>query len=224
METGMLHTHHLFVVLYLLLFAGKAGLVFARKPETLRRFNRKTRILHIVLAAGFTLTGIYLVARAPDGLRTVYLAKYGLLVLTIGVGVVAIKRANPVLTGLVVLLLAYTYGISKAHNFMLLSEKTRLAQVSARLPVKQAEDPVALGKALYQVSCLRCHGPKGDAAYRKSKNLTVLEGDANWVKSFLEAGPGTMPTYDYLAPHEADAIAAYVLTLREGSSAAPEEQ
>lgn len=215
MQTGMLHTHHLLVVLYILLFAWKAVLVFLRKKEALDRLNRRTKVPHIVLSAGFLATGIYLAAVAPLGVQTVFVVKYVVIVLIIGVGIVGIRRMSIPLTALTLLLLVYTYTIGKSHGLLLQSHKTQVLYAANHVHDKLREDPIAYGQVLYETACLRCHGAEGKALYRQSKDLTQAPADTSYIKAFIRNGAGSkMPAFDYLNEYEKDALAAYVRSLQ----------
>ncbi|MDX2063602.1 MAG: c-type cytochrome [Bacteroidia bacterium] len=215
MDTGLLHTHHLFVVLYLLLYLTKFGLLAARRGPALERLNRKTKVLHIVLASGFTLTGLVLAFRAPASTSLPHLVKYAALVAVIGLGVVAFKRRNVVLGALGLVLLAYSYGLGKTHDVLLRSERTQLAAASHALGETLTQDPVRVGERLYQTACARCHGTDGASEYRKSRNLQLYAADTTAVVAVLKAGLKPMPRYDYLSEAELRALALYVGTLKQ---------
>lgn len=219
MDTGILHAHQfLFVPLYILLFLVKAVLILGGKKEALQRLNTRTKVVHIVLAVGMTLTGLFLVFRAPGALQTTYLLKYVLLLAIIGFGVMAVKRMSRGLAVLVLLLLGYTFAISKAHSPALESEQARLERFAAVANDRLQENQVAYGKALYERSCQRCHGANGEAAYRKSKNLAAIPADTAYVVAFLNNAVKPMPSYSYLQPYEQESIAAYVLTFQTGGA------
>jgi cytochrome c5 len=213
MDTGLLHTHNLLVILYALLLLAKLVLIIGKRQDQLATLNRKTKVVHIVLAAGFTLTGLVMAFRAPLGAGTVYLVKYAILLAVIGLGVVGVKRMNPVLTGLALLLIVYVYGASKTHSLALQPERARLATIAATAAVDHPGDTLALGRALYNDACVRCHGPQGDSGYLKSKNLQREGIGQDYITTVLLAGQNTMPKYDYLTNDQRTALARYVLSL-----------
>ena len=60
MYTGMLHTHTLVVILFLLIYLIKVGLLLFAKPETLDKFSKRIKIPEIIVSTLFLATGIYL--------------------------------------------------------------------------------------------------------------------------------------------------------------------
>lgn len=213
MDTGLLHTHNLLVILYALLLLAKLVLIAGKKKEQLDKLNRKTKVLHIVLAAGFTLTGLVMAFRAPLGAGTVYLVKYAILIAVIGLGVVGVKKMNAPLTGLALLLIVYVYFASKTHSLALQPEASRLKNITAAQMTEHPGDTLALGMALYNDACVRCHGPQGDSGYLKCKNLQREGIGQDYITTVLLNGQNTMPKYDYLTDDQRTALAKYVLTL-----------
>lgn len=210
MDIGMLHTHHLLVVLYIILLALKVVLVTAGQKHALTTLNGRTRVTHIVLASLMLATGLYLMFKSPVGLAPHSIVKYVILLAGIALGVVGVKRMSIPLSVLALLAFGYVYGIAKTRSMTLTPEKSRIEAV---WEAHAAAPPTARGQAIYEAACIRCHGPAGDAQYRKAANLKGNEKPDPYKRQVIEQGLNTMPGYGYMTDEQLDAVVAYINTL-----------
>lgn len=206
----MLHSHHLVVVLYLLLIVGGLGVMLLRRAS-LDAFNKRARIGHMVLGTLMLLTGGYLAVKSPLGFSGVALVKYVLLLVAIGLAVVGLRRIKAALVAGSIVVLLYVYGISKTDSLT-------LTPVSARMELAwqatSTVSPKEQGKVLYSVGCVACHGADGKAGYLKSKDLTASRVDSSYIVALLKNGKGLMPAYGSLSDAQHAALVEYVQSLR----------
>ena len=75
--------------------------------------------------------------------------------------------------------------------------------------------PVAVdGKAVYQKTCVVCHGVKGDMGASGAFNLTTSELNLDERIAVITSGRNTMAAYkDLLKEEEIAAVAEYTMTL-----------
>lgn len=212
METGMLHTHHLMVVLYMALLLVKTVIVFARQKHALMTVNRLTRIPHIVIATLMLGTGIFLMLKAPGGMDPQIWAKIGLVALSIPLAVVGFKRMNPVLPLLALACFGLAYQMGRARSITLQGAEARIAAVYAG--TTDTENAGERGEKVYTIACRRCHGSDGKSGFRKSKDLTVSELRPEIMKDFIRNGQGVMPEFKYLTEQQLDDLVAYVQKLK----------
>jgi mono/diheme cytochrome c family protein len=215
LDTGLLHLHHLLVVLYSLQLIAKVALVVARKPDALARFTGLLRIPHLILAGLMLATGLYLALRAPDGFAAWSLVKYAVLVGAIGLGLLAVRQHSVAAGVLSVGLIAYAYAISHDHDAKLRSQGRQFDDAWAAA----APTTLARGQAIYEAGCRRCHGSDGKAGYRKSKDLTQLR-DSTAIAAIVRAGVlgKAMPAYPQ-AQLSDEQLGALIVYVREGLSA-----
>jgi mono/diheme cytochrome c family protein len=210
MDVGMLHSHHLVVVLYLLLIVAGLGVMILRRAA-LEAFNKRARIGHMVLGSLMLLTGGYLAVKSPLGFSGLALVKYVLLLAAIGLAVVGLRRLKAALVAGSIVVLLYVYGISKTDSLMLTPVADRMEkawQATAMLPTTEK------GKVLYTVGCVACHGANGKAGYLKSKDLTASRVDSSYIAALLKNGKGLMPAYGSLSDAQHAALVEYVQSLR----------
>jgi cytochrome c553 len=210
MDTGMLHSHLLLVVLYILLFTIKVILLFINQKNLLATFNGKTRKLHIILASLMLLTGLILAYRSPVGLADFSIAKYVLILLGVVLGVISIKKLNKGLALGALLAFVYVFGISKTHSLLLQNQESRVREALQSFPSNLEEQKAERGKAIYQQACLRCHGEKGDAQFRKAFNLAASTSSDNVKAAAIKYGRNAMPKFEYLSDSEIQDVIAYI--------------
>jgi len=217
MDTGLLHTHHLVVVLYMVLLASKVVIVWTRNKHLLFTLNGKTRIVRIVLEVLMLATGGMLLTRSPVGLEIFSVVKYIALIAGIGAGIVGVKRMNPILATFALLCFGYVYGVSKTRSSLLVSEKTQIQNAVAGFPATAASQADALkrGQAIYTIACVRCHGIDGTSAFRKAKNLATSPLSDAAKAGIITGGMNVMPAYSYLNAGEVQDVVVYLNTLKK---------
>lgn len=81
---------------------------------------------------------------------------------------------------------------------------------------KSREDLGAAGQRLFMQHCMSCHGPdrKGSGNYPSILNINKKLDEAQLI-AFINTGRRMMPAFAHLKPQEKDAIASYVLELKD---------
>lgn len=81
---------------------------------------------------------------------------------------------------------------------------------------KPREDLGAAGQRLFMQHCMSCHGPdrKGSGNYPSILNINKKLDEAQLI-AFINTGRRMMPAFGHLKPQEKDAIASYVLELKD---------
>jgi mono/diheme cytochrome c family protein len=210
MDTGILHSHVLLVVLYIVLFTVKVILLLTNQKNLLVTFNGKTRILHIILASLMLLTGIILAYRSPVGLADFSIAKYILILLGVVLGVISVKKLNKALALTALFAFAYALGIAKTDSILLQGEESRVREALQSFPGNLEEQKAERGKAIYEQACLHCHGEKGDAQFRKAFNLATSLSSDNVKAAAIKYGRNAMPKYEYLSDSQIQDVIAYI--------------
>lgn len=217
MFTGLLHTHTLFVVLYLLLLLIKTVLLLAGKTETLDKFREKTKIWEMVIATIFLLTGIGLWTQSAAVNTAFFWVKIILVIAIIPLGIVVFKKKSKSLGLLPLLLFVYVYGISETKSLTFNTNPVAIyssedVQVPSRMnPDSEDYDQMAHGKKIYQKHCTSCHGEEGDLNKSGANDLTNSEMKMKGIKSRIRDGRKSMPAYgNILSKKEIQAVGSYL--------------
>lgn len=200
MYTGVLHTHYLVVILFLLLYVVKTILLLSDKTELLANFSRKTRVAEMIISALFLITGIYLTTQVPFGGKYDYLfyIKIIMVFASIPVAVVGFKRRNKVLAALSLLLITGAFGLGEAYH--------------KRIGKKESSGSMTAdnrGKMLYEDNCSLCHGSDGKLGASGAKDLTATQFGTGEIREIILHGKGAMRPIN-VSEEEAATIAEYV--------------
>ncbi|MFD3001379.1 SirB2 family protein [Pontibacter toksunensis] len=233
---AFLHTHILVVVLFLVFFAIKAVLLLLNKRDTLDRMRSKTKIVDIVLGILILITGGYLLFLYSGRIPTYLIVKIVFVLLAIPLGIIGIKKESKGLTVLSLLIFLYVYGVAETNSLAMNKEEPSVAPITnttTELPVKKAPEEItpaeaaqeeilnAMGetlmanaKAIYTQVCATCHGEDGGKGLGGAALLTQSQLTLNDRINVIEKGRGLMPAFgSQLTPQEAEALAAYTITL-----------
>lgn len=220
MYTGMLHSHTLVVVLFVLLYLIKTILLFTSESK-LAAFTKRTKIAEMVISTLFLVTGLYLAFNAPSvGVGSWFWIKMVAVFASIPVAVIAFKRKIKPLALLAMALMLYAYGVSetkspkmnKADYFSQLAGPGKMATDQFD-PMSDTYDIVYHGQALYINNCVVCHGEDGALGAGGSKNLQLSMKDKNEMATIILNGKNGMPAFKgYLSNEEVMATVAYIKT------------
>jgi uncharacterized membrane protein SirB2 len=212
MYTGLLHTHKLVVLLFLLIYVVKTVLLLSNKEEALTNFTKKVKIPEMAISALFLLTGAALLFQVAE-IKTLFYVKLLCVFASIPLAVVGFKKKNKVLAVLSLVLLFGGYGLAEA------SKKRIVKQEVAPETVTDANaatyDALAHGKALFVSNCAICHGEDGKKGLSGAKDLTISAMDEAAVEEIIKKGKNAMAPYEkILTQDEISALKAYVMTFR----------
>lgn len=217
MFTGLLHTHTLFVTLYLLLLLIKTVLLLAGKTTTLDKFREKTKIAEMVIATIFLLTGIALWTQSAATNSAFFYVKLILVLAIIPLGIVVFKKKSKPMALLPLLLFVYVYGISETKSLTFNTNPVALyssdeVQTPDNMNPESADyDEIAHGKKVYQKHCTSCHGEDGKLNKSGANDLTQSEMKMEGLKNRIRNGRKSMPAYgSILSEQQTQAVARYV--------------
>ena len=213
METGILHTHTLIVTLYLLQLLAKVVMLGMGKQQALANFSAKTKIPHIVLSVLMLATGVFLMIKSPTGTQPYIFAKLALVILSIPVGIIGMKRNSIVMASAALLILIGVFFIGRVKPEFLRSN------LSENIDVNNAGgiDPVVLkeGQALYEKYCVLCHGADGAAGFQGAKSLAASTLGDDEISTLVRNGKGVMPANPDMSDEEVEKVKEYVKYLRK---------
>ncbi len=217
MYTGLLHTHTLVVSLYLVLLLIKTVLLLAGQKERLSKFRAKTKVVEMVLATLFLLTGVYLSFESGSIWGSWFIVKDILIVAIIVLGVVAFKRESRFLAFLTLVIFLYVYGISETKSLYFNTDYQALYGGKSAGEQKDWEpqasdyDIEAHGQYVYEQNCIACHGKNGKLQKSGSKNLQNSGLGKEGIQHLVKNGKNSMPAYgEALNDQEIKAVSDYV--------------
>ncbi len=184
-------------------------MLVANRKESLTRFSKVVKIPEMIISTLFLGTGIYMLVKG--GHPEVYMmVKIVLVLVSIPLAVIGIKKDKKVFLVLSVVILLYVYGIAETRS--LTFSRPEIANVIVDV-TNQNYDRLVHGKAIYTTHCTRCHGEEGNQMLNDSPDLTksILSKEERWI--LIENGKGTMPAFgDILNENEKIALEEYLLT------------
>lgn len=213
MFTGLLHTHKLVVILFVLLYLIKTILLLINKKEALEKFKKATRIPEMVISFLFLITGLVMIFQLPT-INKFMIFKIVAVFASIPLAVIGFKKSNKALASLAMLLIIGSYGLAEMSRRYV--EKVEVAQGVVSDTSASNYDAVAHGKALFEGNCVACHGADGQAGIAGAKNLTVTQLDEAGLKNIIANGKNAMPPYKKaLNEQEISALTKYIQSMKK---------
>ena len=139
------------------------------------------------------------------------MVKVVLVLLSIPLAVIGIRKENKVLLALSVIILIYVYGVAETRSLT-------FSRPGMEGIIENVEDDnyqlESHGKSIYQYHCMKCHGEEGNKMRYDSPDITKsqLSKDERW--QIINNGKGMMPAFgNKLDKNEVAALDAYLQTL-----------
>ena len=213
MFTGLLHTHKLVVILFLLLYLIKTILLLINKKEALASFSKKTRIPEMIISTLFLLTGAVMLFQLPS-INQFMIIKIVAVLASIPLAVIGFKKSNKILATLSLILLIGSYGLAEMSRRYV--EKVAISQDVTTDATAANYDALVHGKALFTANCVQCHGEDGQLSVAGSKNLTITQLDEAGIRNSILNGKNAMPPYKkVLNEQEISALTKYVQSMKK---------
>lgn len=206
MFTGMLHTHTLAVMLFLVLYLVKTTLLVTGMNDALDKFSAKTKVAEMIISTLFLLTGIYLAFHSGQ-LGSWFWIKLIAVFSSIPLAIIAFKRKRKPLALLALIFLVYSYGISETKSPFF---KKEAAGDFAGLTGME------LGKKVFESNCIACHGSDGKLGLSGAKDLTASPLSFDEQLIIVRKGKNSMMAYEKLLTDEQiQAVTEYVHSLKQ---------
>jgi mono/diheme cytochrome c family protein len=207
MYTGIMHTHTLVVVLFLLIYLIKTFLLLANKTAALYSFTKKVKVPEMIVSTLFLVTGIYLAMNTGNSGSWLWV-KIVVVALSIPIAVIAFKKNSKGLAVLSLLMIVYSYGISETKSPVM--KKAKVADKIANI------SSADIGKEIFTTECVRCHGEDGKAMRSGAYDLSVTQKTPEQLKAMIMDGEKQMPSYkNVLTPEQIDAVLEHVISLKK---------
>jgi mono/diheme cytochrome c family protein len=213
MFTGLLHTHKLVVILFVLLYLIKTILLLINKKEGLEKFKKITKIPEMVISFLFLATGLVMIFQLPS-INQFMIFKIVAVFASIPLAVIGFKKGNKALAALAMLLIIGSYALAEMSRRYV--EKVEVSQSVVADANASNYDALAHGKALFEGNCVACHGADGQAGIAGAKNLTITQLDEVGIKNIIANGKNAMPPYKKaLNEQEIVALTKYVQGMKK---------
>lgn len=212
MEKGFLHLHVTVISIFVLLYAVKVYLLLANKSEALDKLRSKTKIADMILGSLILITGGFLTFKMPT-IETFLIVKIILVVASIPVGIIAMKKANKPMAITALLIYVYVFALAKTDSLTLKKEAyiTPVTAVDSTTSSKVSE-----GKIIFEAKCALCHGADGKLMLNGAKDLSVSKLTKAEAIEMIKAGKGLMPGFkDEFNEQQLNALADYAEGLRK---------
>ncbi|MCS6982207.1 MAG: cytochrome c [Flavobacteriales bacterium] len=206
-------THVVVVNIFLIIYVVKLILLLT-KPVRLQAFTKAVRLPEMIVSLLFLLTGGYMLVEKPD-VSSLQIIKLVLVFLSIPLAVVGFRKQIKWMASLSVLMVIGAYGLAEMNKNVQSRKKAVVTNVNT-IPGSPGYDAYAHGELLYhrQLNCVSCHGPAGDAMVAGAPNLRTSTLTLEEITALLAQGRGMMPPYKDLTAEERQALAQYVISLR----------
>lgn len=205
--TILLHSHKLFVSLFVLLYLVKTILFFANRTKSdAFRKNLAARITEWIISFAFLATGIALLVYTAE-IRTILMLKIAIVLASIPLAIIGYKKSKGILVIVSFLCLFAAYGIGEA------SKKRKKVAVSTEIDKTNSQ---IYGKAIFVANCVVCHGEDGTLGGSGAANLKMTKLDLAGSQNAIQNGKGSMQAYQKIFDEaEIKALAEYVQTLKK---------
>ncbi len=207
--TGLLHTHKLSVILFLIFYVVKLGLLLFNEPKLdIMRANKFARIFEAVISVLFLVTGLVLIFNVGKVQPFLWI-KLVAVFASIPIAIIGFKKKNKILAILSVVLIFAAYGLAE------MSKKQALQPENVNMTYTEGQTSV-YGQELYLQYCKNCHGEDGAAQRSGAKNLQTSTLSDEEIKSQIQNGKGLMPAYKkVLNEKEIEAVFTHVKSLKK---------
>ncbi|MBC7450807.1 MAG: SirB2 family protein [Cytophagales bacterium] len=213
MEKGFLHLHITVTSLFIFIYLAKVYLLTAEKTEAFNKLRSKTKIADIILGSLIIITGVFLTIKAPM-IETYLIVKIVLVIVSIPLGIIAMKKANKVMAIVVLAIYFYVFLVARTNSLTL--QKDAFVTPTATLDATTGAVVTDEGKIVFDAKCAICHGSDGKLMLNEAKDLSASTLKKADIIEQTKNGKGLMPGFkDQLNEKQLQAVAEYVESLKK---------
>jgi mono/diheme cytochrome c family protein len=202
--------HIISAFLFMLIYIVKTSLLVMDKTEALTKFKKATKVVEMIVSAGFLITGVWLFWEIGN-IKTLQIIKLICVFASIPLAVIGFKKGNKALAVISVLLVIAAYGLAEMAKKQPYPG-AHVEEVSTATPQESQE----FGQEVYKANCAACHGLDGMKGLGGATDLSKSQLNKAGIIDVVTNGRGNMtPFKDQLSEHEIDATADFILTLKK---------
>jgi mono/diheme cytochrome c family protein len=196
-QSLLLPTHKVAVIIFLLHYVIKTFLLLINKPEALKKYTAGTKVLEMIISVLFLFTGVWLMVEKGSP-STLQIIKFTLVALSIPIAIVGFKKSNKAMAVTALLFIIGAYG---------------LAEVNKKQQTKVDNSAMA-GSEIYAKNCVSCHGEDGRKGFSGASDLSKSVLSADEAKAVISNGRNGMPAIKMEAV-QLDSVTAYIQQLKK---------
>jgi mono/diheme cytochrome c family protein len=196
-QSLLLPTHKVAVIIFLLHYVIKTFLLLINKPEALKKYTAGTKVLEMIISVLFLFTGVWLMVEKGSP-STLQIIKFTLVALSIPIAIVGFKKSNKAMAVTALLFIIGAYG---------------LAEVNKKQQTKVDNSAMA-GSEIYAKNCVSCHGEDGKKGFSGASDLSKSVLSADEAKAVISNGRNGMPAIKMEAV-QLDSVTAYIQQLKK---------
>jgi uncharacterized membrane protein SirB2 len=207
MHTGMMHSHVLSVVLFMVIYLVKAYYLLTDRKDGMAQWSKWTKIPEMVISVIFLGTGIYLATQSSN-LGSWFYVKIASVIASIPLAIIGVKKENKIAMAASIILLLYSFGVARTRSISFTNPKISGVETN---PASRNYNLQAHGEAVYNIHCVRCHGEDGKAGLQGAPDLTASTMDYQQRLTIITMGKILMPSFqNTLKEEERNAVVAYL--------------
>jgi mono/diheme cytochrome c family protein len=196
-QSLLLPTHKVAVIIFLLHYVIKTFLLLINKPEALKKYTAGTKVLEMIISVLFLFTGVWLMVEKGSP-STLQIIKFTLVALSIPIAIIGFKKSNKAMAVTALLFIIGAYG---------------LAEVNKKQQTKVDKSAMA-GSEIYAKNCVSCHGEDGKKGFSGASDLSKSVLSADEAKAVISNGRNGMPAIKMEAV-QLDSVTAYIQQLKK---------
>jgi mono/diheme cytochrome c family protein len=209
MYTGLLHSHKLFVTLFLVHYLVKTILLFSNQTK-LASYAKKTKVVEMIVSFLFLATGVGLIFTGEGDMPSQFYIKLGMVFASIPLAIVGFKKSNKALAAIAMLLIIGSYGMAE------MIKKGKEEQKKEVMDEATSNGEVLSGEEIYTINCIRCHGEDGDLGASGASALSTSTLSVADKKVLVRNGKGNMTAFgNVLTDSQINSVVDYIETLKQ---------
>ena len=209
MYTGLLHSHKLFVTLFLVHYLVKTILLFTNQTK-LESYAKKTKVVEMIVSFLFLATGVGLIFTGEGDMPSQFYIKLGMVFASIPLAIVGFKKSNKALAAIAMLLIIGSYGMAEMIKGAKEDEKKEIMDEAV------SDGKVLTGKEIYTINCIDCHGEDGDLGKSGASALSMSTLSVADKKVIVNKGKGNMTAFgNALNADQINSVVEYIETLKQ---------
>src|ERR1022692_1781275 len=147
------------VLIFLVIYVIKTGLLLLNKKEQLAGFTKIFKIPEMIISVLFLVSGIWLMTQIPV-INTLLIIKIIVVLASIPIAIIGFKKSNKALASLAMIMIIAAYGLAEVSHKKMLEPAKELSNKND-------------GKEIFNNYCSKCHGQNGEAMLNGSANFSM---------------------------------------------------
>lgn len=211
--SSILLVHRISVILFLLIYIVKTILLLTNQTNALTKLTKTFKVPEMVISFLFLATGVWMFIEI-GAIKSMQIYKLIAVFLAIPIAIIGFKKQNKALALLSLLLIIASYGLAEMSRRQPYPYDLKVKVVADKPEGEMSKEE--LGAAVYNETCVSCHGPDGDRGFSGAAKLSTSKLAIEDIASIVKNGKNTMVPYkDILTKEQIEAVSEYVKKLQK---------